>query len=82
VMVPLIFIFLKEKPASAGVSPFGAQDDWTEPLQIKQNAGKLAIDTLKKAIKVRDFLVLDRIILCLRSFDIWLGWNTLHSSCP
>ena len=55
VMVPLIFIFLKEKPASAGVAPYGAADDWTEPLQLKQNAGKLAIDTLKKSLKVKDF---------------------------
>ena len=55
VMVPLIYIFLKEKPATAGVAPYGAPDDWTEPLQLQKNAGKLAIDTLVKATKHKDF---------------------------
>ena len=55
VMVPLIFIFLKEKPSSAGVTPYGAPSDWTEPEQNKTNAGRLAIQTLKEASKVRDF---------------------------
>ena len=55
IMVPLIFLFLKEKPSSIGVAPYGAPDDWAEPHQIKQNAGKLAVDTLKKASKHKDF---------------------------
>ena len=55
VMVPLIFIFLKERPSSAGVTPYGAPDGWVEPPLIKTNAGRLAIDTLKEASKVRDF---------------------------
>ncbi|CAB4759018.1 unannotated protein [freshwater metagenome] len=55
VMVPLIFIFLKERPSSAGVTPYGAPDGWGEPPLIKTNAGRLAIDTLKEARKVRDF---------------------------
>ena len=54
-MVPLIFIFLKEKPASAGVTPFGAPSDWVEPEQNKTNAGRLAIQTLRDASKKRDF---------------------------
>jgi len=55
VMVPLIFIFLKEKPASAGVTPFGAPSDWVEPEQNKTNAGRLAIQALRDASKKRDF---------------------------
>lgn len=55
VMVPLIFIFLKERPSSAGVTPYGAPDGWVEPPLIKTNAGRLAIQTLKDASKVRDF---------------------------
>jgi MFS family permease len=54
-MVPLIFIFLKDRPSSAGVTPYGAPDGWVEPPLIKTNAGRLAIDTLKDASKVRDF---------------------------
>ncbi|MCX6454863.1 MAG: MFS transporter [Actinobacteria bacterium] len=55
VMIPLIFIFLKERPSSAGVSAYGAPDGWSEPLQIKRNAGKLAVVTLRDSMKVRDF---------------------------
>jgi MFS family permease len=55
VMVPLIFIFLKERPSAAGVIPFGAPSDWVEPVQNKINAGRLAIQTLKEASKIRNF---------------------------
>jgi len=55
VMVPLIFIFLKERPSTVGVTPYGAPDGWKEPPLIKTNAGRLAIQTLKDASKVRDF---------------------------
>jgi MFS family permease len=55
VMVPLIYLFLKERPSSAGVTPYGAPSDWVEPVQNKTNAGRLAIQTLKEASKVRDF---------------------------
>ena len=57
-MVPLIFIFLKERPSSAGVSPFGAPSDWVEPEQNRTNAGRLAIQTLRDASKKRDFWLL------------------------
>jgi MFS family permease len=55
IMVPLIFIFLKERPSSAGVKPFGAPSDWVEPEQNKTNAGRLAVQTLRAASKKRDF---------------------------
>jgi MFS family permease len=54
-MVPLIFIFLKERPSSVGVKPFGAPSDWVEPEQNKTNAGRLAVQTLRAASKKRDF---------------------------
>ena len=54
-MVPLIFIFLKERPSSAGVKPFGAPSDWIEPEQNKTNAGRLAVQSLRAASKNRDF---------------------------
>jgi len=58
IMIPLIFIFLKEKPSAAGVAPYGAPADWVEPPQIKRSAGKLAIETLRDSMKVRDFWIL------------------------
>ncbi|MCX6453967.1 MAG: MFS transporter [Actinobacteria bacterium] len=55
IMVPLIFIFLKERPSSARVKPFGAPSNWVEPEQNKTNAGRLAVQTLRAASKKRDF---------------------------
>ena len=55
VMVPLVYLFLKESPASMGVTPYGAPADWTPPVAIKRNAAKEAIDTLREASGHRDF---------------------------
>lgn len=55
VMVPIIGLFMYERPSSAGVTPYGAPFDWVEPIQNKQNAGRVAIDSLKQALKVRNF---------------------------
>jgi len=55
VMVPMIAIFLKERPSSAGVTPYGADESWQEPIAIKRNAAKEAIDSLIQASKVKNF---------------------------
>ena len=55
VMVPIIGLFMYERPSSAGVTPYGAPLDWVEPIQNKQNAGRVAIDSLMQAMKVRNF---------------------------
>ena len=55
VMVPLIFFFLKEDPQSIGTTPYGADKDWMPPVLQKGNAAKNAIDTLKAAVRVRNF---------------------------
>jgi predicted MFS family arabinose efflux permease len=54
-MVPIIFIFLKESPKHIGQKPFGADKDYQHPTLLHTNAGKLAIDTLKQSLPVRDF---------------------------
>ena len=54
-MVPLIYLFLKEDPQSIGTTPYGADSDWTPPTLEKGNAAKVAIQTLKDASKVRNF---------------------------
>ena len=54
-MVPLIFFFLKEDPQSIGTSPYGADQDWVPPVLQKGNAAKNAIDSLKAAVKVKNF---------------------------
>ena len=55
VMVPIVAIFLREKPSDLGFLPYGAPDDWQPPKKHSMSAGKLAIDTLKQSAKVRDF---------------------------
>jgi len=55
VMVPIVAIFLREKPSDLGFLPYGAPDDWQPPKKHSMRAGKLAIDTLKRSAKVRDF---------------------------
>ena len=54
-MVPLIYIFLRDKPADVGVLPYGAPEDWKPPVHSGMNAGKLAIVSLKEASAHKDF---------------------------
>ena len=54
-VVPIIFLFLREKPADIGLLPYGAPPEWQPPAPSQIPAGKLAIVTLKEASKKRDF---------------------------
>ncbi len=54
-MVPFIYLFLKEKPADLGKLPFGAPADWQAPAKSTMPAAKLAIVTLKEASAHKDF---------------------------
>ncbi len=55
VMVPIIAILLKESPSKIGARPYGAPDDFAEPIHIKRNAAKEALGALRDASKLRDF---------------------------
>lgn len=55
VMVPMIYLFLREKPADIGLLPYGAPDDWQPPVKSGMNAAKLALVTLKEASTHKDF---------------------------
>ena len=55
VMVPLIYFFLKESPQSIKATPYGAASDWQPSVLEKGNAARNAIDSLKSAMKVRNF---------------------------
>jgi predicted MFS family arabinose efflux permease len=54
-MVPLIYLFLKEDPQSTGNTPYGAEADWTPSKLEKGNAAKIALQTLNDASKVKNF---------------------------
>jgi len=53
--VPVIAIFLRERPSDIGMKPYGAPMNWVEPPRNTANAAVVAIDTLKSAMKVRNF---------------------------
>ncbi|CAB4583690.1 unannotated protein [freshwater metagenome] len=55
IMVPMIYLFLREKPADLGLLPYGAPADWKPPVHSGMNAAKLAIVTLKEASAKKDF---------------------------
>ncbi len=53
--VPLVFIFLGESPAHRGLKPYGAGEDWSPPPRSAENPARLALDSLRKAVKVPSF---------------------------
>jgi predicted MFS family arabinose efflux permease len=57
-IVPFIFFFLKEKPEDVGVTPYGAPKDWQPAPKSDLSAGRIAIDTIVRASRSRDFWIL------------------------
>ena len=57
-IIPFIFLFLKEKPELLGMTPYGAPSDWQPPAPNELCAGRNAIDTLRVSSKSRDFWIL------------------------
>ena len=54
-VIPFIYLFLKERPSALGLLPYGAPADWQEPAKSELSAFALAIDTLKQSSKRKDF---------------------------
>jgi len=57
-VIPFIYFFLKEKPEAIDITPYGAPDNWQPPAPNEMSAGRIAIDTVQKASKNRDFWIL------------------------
>ena len=57
-VVPLIYLFLKESPESLGNKPYGAPDDWQPTPKSELSAFRLAMDTISKAKGDRNFQIL------------------------
>lgn len=57
-VVPLIFLFLKESPESMGKTPYGAPEAWQPTPKSELSAGRLAIDTLQKSASDLNFRIL------------------------
>jgi predicted MFS family arabinose efflux permease len=58
IVIPLIWWGLNESPQSIGHKPYGAPENWQPPDAVNENAGKLAISTLKRSAKKKDFWLL------------------------
>ena len=54
-VIPFIYLFLRERPSDLGLLPYGAAADWQEPAKSELSAFALAIDTLKQSSKKKDF---------------------------
>ena len=54
-VVPFIYFLLRENPSDFGLLPYGANSDWQAPIKSELSAGALAIDTLKKSSRNKDF---------------------------
>lgn len=54
-VIPFIYLFLRERPSDLGLLPYGAAADWQPPEQSELSAFALAIDTLKQSSKRKDF---------------------------
>ena len=57
-VVPLIYLFLKESPESIGNKPYGAAQDWQPTPKSDLSAYRLAMDTISKAKGDRNFQIL------------------------
>jgi sugar phosphate permease len=57
-IVPFIYFFLKEKPEDIGAKPYGATDDWQPAPKSEISAFRIAIDTIVRSSRSRDFWIL------------------------
>jgi sugar phosphate permease len=57
-VVPLIYLFLKESPEAIGTTPYGAPEDWQPAPKSELSAFRLAIDTISKAKSSKEFQIL------------------------
>ena len=57
-VVPLVLIFLRNRPVDIGMTPYGAPDTYEYEQPVRGNAVKIALATLRRATKVRTFWAL------------------------
>ena len=57
-VVPLVLIFLRNRPEDLNVTPFGAPPSWKPAPRQAGNAAKIALATLRRASKSRTFWAL------------------------
>ena len=58
VVVPLVLVFLRNRPADLGTTPYGAPESWEYSPPARGNAARIAVATLGRASRVRTFWAL------------------------
>ncbi|WPO85336.1 MFS transporter [Herbiconiux sp. KACC 21604] len=58
VVVPLVLLFLRNRPSDLGITPFGAAADWTPAPRAAGNPARIALGTLARAARRRTFWAL------------------------
>ena len=70
-LVPLVWVFLRDQPSDVGVTPYGAGEDWvpSPPVTASDGAARVAINTLRESSRSRTFWIL--------FVTFWIcGWST------
>ena len=70
-LVPLVYLVLRDQPADVGTTPYGAPADWTPPPPAPEGPGaaRLAMTTLRESSRSRTFWIL--------FVTFWIcGWST------
>ena len=57
-VVPLVLVFLRNRPEDLAVTPFGAPESWTPTPRPTGNAAAIALSTLRRASRSRTFWAL------------------------
>ncbi len=57
-VVPLVLVFMRNRPADIGMTPYGAPETYVYEPAPKVNAVRNALGTLRRAVKVRTFWAL------------------------
>jgi MFS family permease len=70
VLVPIVWLVLRDQPADCGTTPYGAPEGWTPPpVAASQGAARLALTTLRDSARSRTFWIL--------FVTFWIcGWST------
>lgn len=57
-VVPLVLLWLRDHPGELGVTPYGAPEGWERAPRATGNAGRRALEILRRAVRVRTFWAL------------------------
>jgi sugar phosphate permease len=58
VLLPLVWLLMRDRPEDAGARPYGAADDWHPPPRSTANPVAMTLDALRTGVRSRDFWLL------------------------